>query len=361
MARIAADLGGQALERAGLYELERSSREALDRVLAVAPRFQQGATPEAVVVSICAEARRAFGCDVVQIWTPVDDEHLEVTLARPAERGDPSGHAGRLRRLPGSDRGDARFSIDVRAERPGEHARRSAAACPAARPALLAPHPDRDRGASSSGSWRCSGSARSRSRPVRDRRHEAVRRPGRSRDRAGGAAAGTGGDAGAAGRHRGARRGRDPERRGPRRSCGRVSRRSAPAPPPFTRCERTGVRWTSSRVRATRRDDQRLGTDPARRADAAHRRDPQRRDHRLRIARGDHRALPVVRRQRRVLRRCTARRGGPGDRWHLHRLGRGAPVRRQPEPDRQPRPPGGPGARPGPPVRARARIGGPAP
>ena len=70
LARIAADLGGQALERAGLYELERSSREALDRMLAVAPRFQQGATLEAVMISICAEARRAFGCDVVQIWTP---------------------------------------------------------------------------------------------------------------------------------------------------------------------------------------------------------------------------------------------------------------------------------------------------
>ena len=74
LARIAADLGGQALERAGLYELERSSREALDRVLAVAPRFQQGATLEAVMISICAEARRAFGCDVVQIWTPVDGD-----------------------------------------------------------------------------------------------------------------------------------------------------------------------------------------------------------------------------------------------------------------------------------------------
>ncbi len=86
LARIAADLGGQALERAGLYELERSSRESLDRVLAVAPRFQQGATLEAVVVSICAEARRAFGCDAVQIWTPIDDEQLEV-----AWRDPPSG------------------------------------------------------------------------------------------------------------------------------------------------------------------------------------------------------------------------------------------------------------------------------
>ena len=91
LARIAADLGGQALERAGLYELERSSREALDRVLAVAPRFQQGATLEAVVVSICAEARRAFGCDVVQIWTPVDDEQLEVAWRDPPSDVIPPG------------------------------------------------------------------------------------------------------------------------------------------------------------------------------------------------------------------------------------------------------------------------------
>ena len=83
VARIAADLGGQALERAGLYELERSSREALDRILAVAPRFQQNATPEGVAVSICAEARRAFGCDVVQIWNPIDDHEFEVTWRDP--------------------------------------------------------------------------------------------------------------------------------------------------------------------------------------------------------------------------------------------------------------------------------------
>ena len=83
VARIAADLGGQALERAGLYELERSSREALDRILAVAPRFQQDASPEGVAISICAEARRAFGCDVVQIWNPIDDRQFEVTWRDP--------------------------------------------------------------------------------------------------------------------------------------------------------------------------------------------------------------------------------------------------------------------------------------
>jgi GAF domain-containing protein/anti-sigma regulatory factor (Ser/Thr protein kinase) len=91
VARIAADLGGQALERAGLYELERSSREALDRILAVAPRFQQDASPEVVVVSICAEARRAFGCDIVQIWALADENELEVTWRDPPSDVIPAG------------------------------------------------------------------------------------------------------------------------------------------------------------------------------------------------------------------------------------------------------------------------------
>ncbi len=91
VARIAADLGGQALERAELYAQERSSREALDRILAVAPRFQQGSTPEAVAASVCAEARRAFGCDVVQVWTPVDGEKLEVTWRDPPSEVIPPG------------------------------------------------------------------------------------------------------------------------------------------------------------------------------------------------------------------------------------------------------------------------------
>ena len=56
VAQIAADLGGQALERAEFYAQERASREALDRILAVAPRFLQAATSEAVIASVCAKA-----------------------------------------------------------------------------------------------------------------------------------------------------------------------------------------------------------------------------------------------------------------------------------------------------------------
>jgi len=92
VARIAADLGGQALERAEFYAQERASREALDRILAVAPRFLQGATSEAVIASVCAEARRTFGCDVAQVWTPVDDdEEFEVAWRDPASSVIPEG------------------------------------------------------------------------------------------------------------------------------------------------------------------------------------------------------------------------------------------------------------------------------
>ncbi|MCY7301468.1 MAG: SpoIIE family protein phosphatase [Thermoleophilia bacterium] len=92
VARIAADLGGQALERAEFYAQERDSREALDRILAVAPRFLQGATGEAVIASVCAEARRTFGCDVAQVWTPFeDDDEIEVAWRDPPSSEIPTG------------------------------------------------------------------------------------------------------------------------------------------------------------------------------------------------------------------------------------------------------------------------------
>ena len=101
IAAIAADLGGQALERAGLYAQERSSREGLDRILTVAPRFQEGATPEQVAESVCAEARRTFECDVAQIWTPIDDESLEVTWRDPPATPIPAGTRIAFADLPG--------------------------------------------------------------------------------------------------------------------------------------------------------------------------------------------------------------------------------------------------------------------
>jgi GAF domain-containing protein/anti-sigma regulatory factor (Ser/Thr protein kinase) len=67
LARIVADLTGQALERARLYESERESRVALDRILQVAPRFL-GEDRDQVVEVICREARSTFGADYGVLW-----------------------------------------------------------------------------------------------------------------------------------------------------------------------------------------------------------------------------------------------------------------------------------------------------
>ena len=101
VARIAADLGGQALERAALYSQERTSREALDRILAVAPRFHRGRTTESVAASVCAEACRTFDCDVAQVWTPTGDEQLEVTWRDPPSSVIPVGSVLGFEDFPG--------------------------------------------------------------------------------------------------------------------------------------------------------------------------------------------------------------------------------------------------------------------
>jgi serine phosphatase RsbU (regulator of sigma subunit)/anti-sigma regulatory factor (Ser/Thr protein kinase) len=67
IARLAADLGGQALERAQLFSRERESRQALDRVLRVAPRFH-AATAEEAAAGVCVEARTTFGSDLATLW-----------------------------------------------------------------------------------------------------------------------------------------------------------------------------------------------------------------------------------------------------------------------------------------------------
>ncbi|MEO5634627.1 SpoIIE family protein phosphatase [Gaiella sp.] len=102
VAQVAADLGGQALERAEFYAQERTSREALDRILAVAPRFLQGATTEAVIESVCEEARRTFGCDVAQVWKPLGgDEEVEVAWRDPPSPVIPPGTRIAYADLPG--------------------------------------------------------------------------------------------------------------------------------------------------------------------------------------------------------------------------------------------------------------------
>jgi len=90
LARIVADLAGQALERARLYEAERESRQALDRILQVAPRFLADDRDE-VVTAICTEARTTFGADYGVLWRiqgdtieliGIDPSHTELAGTR---------------------------------------------------------------------------------------------------------------------------------------------------------------------------------------------------------------------------------------------------------------------------------------
>ncbi len=81
IAALAADLGGQALERAQLYEGERDSRQALDRILRVAPQFQADTVP-AAADAICLEACSTFGADVATLWR-VQGERMALVRASP--------------------------------------------------------------------------------------------------------------------------------------------------------------------------------------------------------------------------------------------------------------------------------------
>ena len=81
IAGIAADLGGQALERSQLYARERESRQALDRVLRIAPRFHADTAEDAAAV-ICAEARTTFGADLAMLWR-LRDDRLVLLCAEP--------------------------------------------------------------------------------------------------------------------------------------------------------------------------------------------------------------------------------------------------------------------------------------
>lgn len=72
LASVVAGLGGQALERARLYELEQESRRGLDRILRVAPRFFSG-SESAVREAICREARTMFGADIAMLWRVTGD------------------------------------------------------------------------------------------------------------------------------------------------------------------------------------------------------------------------------------------------------------------------------------------------
>jgi len=83
LARVVADLAGQALERARLYESEREARRALDRILRVAPRFRGEDTAD-VVGLICKEARSTFGADYGVLWR-VRDDGLDLLAIDPPQ------------------------------------------------------------------------------------------------------------------------------------------------------------------------------------------------------------------------------------------------------------------------------------
>ena len=88
LARIVAGLAGQALERSRLYESERETRRALDRILRVAPRFLAEDADDVVGV-ICNEARSTFGADYGVLWRVRGDglELLAIDPPRPELAG----------------------------------------------------------------------------------------------------------------------------------------------------------------------------------------------------------------------------------------------------------------------------------
>jgi GAF domain-containing protein/anti-sigma regulatory factor (Ser/Thr protein kinase) len=130
LAQLVAELGGQALERAELYEHERRSRKALDRIARLAPRFGTE-SPDAVLRTICLEARETFGADVAQLWE-IDGEHLVVRHREPQDdRAIPPGVSVDVADFPGLqaaiDRLDTMFIADSPTEIKGlalEQARR---------------------------------------------------------------------------------------------------------------------------------------------------------------------------------------------------------------------------------------------
>ena len=122
LAQIAAELGGQALQRSLAYERERSARDALERITRLVPRFVDA--PEgAVVAAICEEAREMFDADVAQLWK-AGDGRLKVIWRDPPDDRAPPGHVVEPRDYPGMQRSlerlDTTFFRDARTTVTGE-------------------------------------------------------------------------------------------------------------------------------------------------------------------------------------------------------------------------------------------------
>jgi serine phosphatase RsbU (regulator of sigma subunit)/anti-sigma regulatory factor (Ser/Thr protein kinase)/uncharacterized protein YigA (DUF484 family) len=90
LARLVAELGSQALDRALLFGEERGSRERLEQIVAIAPRVQAGRSPEEAVVDVCRSARETFGADAAHIWS-VQRDGFEVVYREPAHDALPPG------------------------------------------------------------------------------------------------------------------------------------------------------------------------------------------------------------------------------------------------------------------------------
>ncbi|HSF61161.1 MAG TPA: SpoIIE family protein phosphatase [Gaiellaceae bacterium] len=88
-AQTIAGLAEQALERARLYELEREGRQALDRILRVAPHFHAETVQEVIAV-ICREARVTFGGDYGVLWQ-LRDSRLVLLNSDPVRPELPRG------------------------------------------------------------------------------------------------------------------------------------------------------------------------------------------------------------------------------------------------------------------------------
>ena len=97
IANLAAGLGGQALERARLYAREQESRQGLDRILRVAPRFHADSV-EGAAAAICREAAATFDADIAILWS-LRESRLEVLCTAPPESL-PSGLSGALEDFP---------------------------------------------------------------------------------------------------------------------------------------------------------------------------------------------------------------------------------------------------------------------
>jgi serine phosphatase RsbU (regulator of sigma subunit)/anti-sigma regulatory factor (Ser/Thr protein kinase) len=97
LARLVAELGSQALDRAMFLTEERESRERLEQILAIAPRVQAGLSPEDAVVDVCRSARETFTADAAHVWA-VHADGFEVVHREPADEALPVGTV-----LPASD------------------------------------------------------------------------------------------------------------------------------------------------------------------------------------------------------------------------------------------------------------------